>query len=299
MAVTTLRRAMSSVPPGRWGVGVSGGADSVALLRLITRRPDVTPIALHLDHAARPESATDAAFVADLAASQNLEHHAHRLEAAAAAADREAHWRRARLAFFAESTQTLALRGVLLAHHADDLAETIALRLLRGSPRSGTAGLAPLRPAARVAGIELRRPLLAVRRRRLRSFLRRIGQPWREDATNAEPVTPRNRLRGTLDDEATGALLDLAVAVASAEDWLDAATPTWPAAVPCDAALIPEALRRRAARRWLVSAGVGQAEATPAAIDRLLAVLNPAGPRAAEFAGGLRVTRRRGVVTRR
>ena len=290
---------MSSVPPGRWGVGVSGGADSVALLRLAARRRDVTPIVLHLDHAARPESAADAAYVADLAATLNLEHRAHRLEAAAAAADREARWRRARLAFFADSMRTHVLRGVLLAHHADDLAETIALRLLRGSPRSGTAGLAPLRPVARVAGIELRRPLLAVRRRRLRSFLRRIGQPWREDATNARPVTPRNRLRAMLDDGATGALLDLAAAAASAEDWLDAATPIWPAAIPCEATLIPEILRRRAARRWLVSAGVPESAATPAAIDRLLAVLDPAGPRAAEFAGGVRVTRRRGVVTRR
>ena len=295
----TLRRAMSSVPPGRWGVGVSGGADSVALLRLIVRRSDVTPIVLHLDHAARPESAVDAAFVADLAASLNLEHRATRPEAAAAAADREARWRHARLAFFAKSTETLALRGVLLAHHADDLAETIALRLLRGSPRSGTAGLAPLRPVALVAAIELRRPLLAVRRHRLRSFLRKIGQPWREDVTNAEPVTPRNRLRATLDDEATGALLDLVAAAASAEDWLDAATPAWPTAIPCEATLIPEVLRRRAARRWLVSAGVPESAAAPAAIDRLLAVLDPAGPRAAEFAGGLRVTRRRGVVTRR
>ena len=305
MPRATLRRAASSLPPGRWGAGVSGGADSVALLRLLARRPDVRPVVLHLDHASRPESAADAGFVEGLAGRLGLPYVLRSIKDLQVAAGQraavrdgnEADWRAARFTFFAAATLAHDLRGVVLAHHADDVAETVALRLLRGSPRSGTAGLAPMRATSRVSGVEVRRPLLGVRRRRLRAFLRRIGQPWREDATNALPITPRNRLRAELDDAEVAALLDLAAAAGRAEAWLSGATPSWCDAVSATAAAaLAGPLRRRGARAWLVRAGVPESRATPAAVDRLLAVLDPAGPRACGFAGGVRFERRGGVI---
>ena len=285
---------VARVPPGRWGVGVSGGADSVALLlalRLAGRGGDC--VVLHVDHHTRGgASAEDANFVQLLAANWKVEC---RPLSAAPSARGEAAWRRERMCLFADAAH--GLHGVLLAHHADDVAETLALRLLRGSPRSGTMGLAPLRFDRTVRGLRVVRPLLGVRRAALRSLLAEHGVAWREDASNAEPITPRNALRRALADrpEATAALLDLAAAAVDAERALDAATPELPEVVETSALLaLADPLRRRAARRWLTARGVPEAEATPSAVDRLLALADAAGPLARDFPGRIRIARRRG-----
>ncbi|BCX47210.1 hypothetical protein HAHE_11180 [Haloferula helveola] len=102
--------------------------------------------------------------------------------------------RRERHAFFAECSRRWRCPRVLLAHHADDQAETVLWNLLRGS--RGMAGMtATQRISINGRALELIRPWLSVRRSELRRWLEEEGLKWREDATNAEPVAARNRLR--------------------------------------------------------------------------------------------------------
>lgn len=287
------------VPAGRWGVAVSGGADSMALLHTMLRDGSTprTLVVLHVDHATRGEgSALDARFVHDHVVSLGLGVAQARLADGPA---KEAAWRAARIERFAHWSAEHELDGVLLAHHADDVAETVAMRLLRGSARSGTAGLTPLRRRSQIRGLLLIRPLLQVRRAKLRRFLRRIGVSWREDVTNAQPTTLRNRIRGELMHApgAADSLLQLNEDAQRAETWLRSQTPAWPNPVRLASVhAAPMPLRRRAARQWLRNAGVTEAEATPGTVDRLLAIADAAGPTSAQFAGGVRVWRRGGSL---
>ena len=89
-----------------------------------------------------------------------------------------------RLALFRSIVKREKLSGVILAHHADDQAETVLSRLLRGS---GYTGLAGMLPRASVCGLMILRPLLDVRREMLRKYLRSIGEAWREDLSNRSP----------------------------------------------------------------------------------------------------------------
>ena len=293
----------------RWGVAVSGGADSVAtfhhLDRLARRSGDARPAVVHLDHELRGEDSTaDARFVAGLAVRFDANLWLRRRSELEAdypgeswPANNAARYRRMRLLCYREAVAALKLEGVALGHHADDLAETMLIRLLRGSPRSGTMGLAPLRPWQSVAGVTLWRPMLGVRRDGLRAMLVRAKLPWREDASNARDVSQRNRLRRLLRDRpaAVAALLDLAAACGGAEDWWRETTPA--AAGPDRWPALATPLRRRVARQWLVAeARVPQADAGPATVDRLLALLDPNGPRALDLPGGCRVARKRGKL---
>jgi tRNA(Ile)-lysidine synthase len=258
------------------------------LLRLLHGQHAQIAGVIHLDHATRPDSATDAAFVAEVATQLRLPLHRERIDSAGE--QTEAELRRARLGTYRRGLSALGADAVAVAHHADDVAETIAMRLLRGSPRSGTLGLAPLREEAIVANVPIVRPLLRLRRRQLREYLEELGQPHREDPTNAMPTTLRNRVRQMLAgvEVLHEALVELADAAMAAERELDEAT--W------DDLDQPTPLARRAARRRLVAAGLPEAAAGPDAVDRLLAVADPAGPVAASFGGGVEARRSRRVV---
>lgn len=183
----------------RYLVGVSGGADSVALLHLLLECGFRNLIACHLDHRLRGRASTgDARFVARLAEKLGLpseigsidvkvrmKAHAESLETAA---------RNARHGFFAECARKHRCRQIILAHHADDQAETVLWNLLRGS--HGLKGMKE-EQGMTVAGIELRiiRPLLNVRHAGLVDWLKARRHRWREDASNLEAVAIRNRLR--------------------------------------------------------------------------------------------------------
>lgn len=168
---------------------VSGGADSVALLHLLrfARDLDLTVTAAHFDHAMRPDSAADTAWVAGLCA-------AWRIPLVRGRADRalhtEASAREARYAFLAEARESVAAGWIITAHHADDQAETVLFRALRGTGPSGLAGIAPVDAERR-----LLRPLLPCRRGALRQYARRHLLRWREDPTNAIADPARNRIR--------------------------------------------------------------------------------------------------------
>ena len=186
------------VPPGAWGVAVSGGADSVALLLLLKKLPHLALHVIHLDHETRGEaSQLDAEFVRDLAVKLGLpatislrsevEKGVPRLPA-----NPSSRYRAARLALFRQVVAAHHLMGVIVAQHQDDQIETIFLRLLRGS---GPMGLAGMEAISELGGLQILRPLLDFRSSALRNYLTYIGQPWREDASNASDAYLRNRVR--------------------------------------------------------------------------------------------------------
>lgn len=191
-------------------VAVSGGADSVCLLHALRQVADQWGLALHVahvNHGLRPAAAIESDFVQALAARDGLPVHVTELDAAALRRDRagvEAAARRARYTFLcAIARQVTPAAGVpclAVAHHADDQAETVLLRLLQGSGRRGLGGLrplsnAPLRTPAGQQPVRLVRPLLAITHAEILAYLARHGLAWLEDESNADLHFTRNRLR--------------------------------------------------------------------------------------------------------
>lgn len=184
-------------------VAVSGGADSVALLRALAAIRSEGPgrlIVVHYQHGLRGDEAErDAAFVEDLTRQLGLRSmvgRARQGELAAQGDSLERAAREARYQFFREVAGETGARYLFMAHTADDQAETVLHRILRGTGLAGLAGIPQVRPLSSVAAIV--RPLLAVRRAEVLSYLSDLGQPFCEDATNAELHYTRNRLRHDL-----------------------------------------------------------------------------------------------------
>ena len=172
-------------------IGLSGGADSVALLHVLLRLG--YPVqAAHLDHGARSGSADDAAWVVARCADWGVPCHMER-RLVPRGPGFEVRARDARLAFLAEAAGATGHQIVALAHHRDDQAETLLFRLARGTGPSGLAGMAPRRALA--PGVRLIRPLLDVPREALREALTNWGLAWREDPSNADLSPARNRIR--------------------------------------------------------------------------------------------------------
>lgn len=180
-------------PGDRVGVAVSGGPDSVCLLHLLMELRshwDLRLTVLHLDHQLRGEaSRADAEFVAKLAASFGLPFVLERANPAAANDNLEQAARNARRAFFHRLTGSGHLTKVATGHTLSDQAETVLLRLLRGS---GSAGLAGILPVTREG---LVRPLLRVDRGQVESWLSARGISWQNDETNLSRDFLRNRIR--------------------------------------------------------------------------------------------------------
>ncbi len=187
-------------PGDRVGVAVSGGSDSIALLRLLLElRGDlgITLVALHFNHRLRgAESDADEQFVGALASQFAVEWMTGCEDVAAVARTRgwnlEDAARRLRYSFFASLMKSGTVTRVAIAHTADDQAETVLARLLRGT---GPAGLAAIYPIKVFPGGCVVRPLLEIRREELRDYLENLGQPWREDRSNTDTSRLRARLR--------------------------------------------------------------------------------------------------------
>lgn len=184
----------------RWLVGVSGGADSVALLHLLARAGFKNLIVCHLDHRLRGRASTeDARFVRQLAERLGVACESGRDDVNGRMRERgesmETAARNARHEFFAQCAVKHRCRRVVLAHHADDQAETVLWNLLRGS--HGLKGMREEQSITVRSRVILRvtRPLLGVRHAALTAWLTAHGHRWREDASNAQPVAVRNRLR--------------------------------------------------------------------------------------------------------
>jgi tRNA(Ile)-lysidine synthase len=181
-------------------IGCSGGADSVALLRAVAQLRQQQPNALgflsvaHYNHRLRgDESDCDEAFVRELAERLSLDFEC---EHGDGSASDEATLREQRLQFLLARAKRIGARYIAVAHTLDDNVETVLHHLMRGTGPSGLAGIAVARPLD--DDFVLIRPLLSVRREQLRCGLSQIGQPWREDSTNAGSDYSRNWIRNQL-----------------------------------------------------------------------------------------------------
>ena len=188
-------------PGQRLAVAVSGGSDSLALLLLLRRHAERRRLQLsvaHFHHGLRPEADADAEFAASwarrlalpfwLCRSTALRPEMPNLEAAA---------RRRRYRFFSRllALSPPAADAVATGHTADDQAETVLLRLLRGT---GPSGLSAIQPVLRARRGSILRPLLPFHRDELQAWLRAEGASWREDASNRDSRRRRNRIRHEL-----------------------------------------------------------------------------------------------------
>ena len=170
-------------------VAVSGGGDSVALLRLLCGGPYRLEVA-HVDHALRPDSADDAQFVRALSETLKMPHHGVRLEVARIAQEKgwnlEDAARRLRYDFLTRTAKRVGAGVVVTGHTQDDQGETVLMQLLRGAAHLG--GI----PARRGQVV---RPLLGVSRQKLRGYLTELNQPFLDDPTNTDTRRTRAWLR--------------------------------------------------------------------------------------------------------
>jgi len=206
------------------GVAVSGGGDSVALLVLAAEvlGPDRVRAAT-VDHGLRPEAAGESRAVAGLCARLGVGHQVLHWDGPAARGNLMDAARQARLGLLAGWARQQGLAAVALGHTRDDQAETVLMRLLRGS---GVDGLAGMFPARRARGVLWLRPFLGVSRAALRIALGARGIDWAEDPTNADPRFARARVRAAM--TALGldpaGLAETAARLARARAALEAAT---------------------------------------------------------------------------
>ena len=217
-------------------VGVSGGADSVALITALVQLQEalgVTLVVAHLNHLIRGEDAeADERFVHELAESLSLRCVSARVDVPAlcrgGGVSLEMAARNARQAFFADMLTQEQCEAVAVAHTADDQVETILLRLFRGCGLLGLSGI-PYRNV--VKGCVIVRPMRDVTHAEAVHFLQQRNRPWREDATNQDTDFMRNRVRHEIlpmlekrmNPKVRGALLRMSDIVRADNDWLDLA----------------------------------------------------------------------------
>ncbi len=191
-------------PPSQWAnvtvvVAISGGCDSVALLRamaVLKAGGGGRLRAAHLNHQLRPDADADERFVVGLCGRLGVPCEVGRMDVGRQAAQSgeglETAARKARYRFLEETAGRLGARFVATAHTADDQAETILHRIVRGT---GIRGLAGMTRARRLGHATLVRPLLDLRRAELRAYLDALAQPFRHDPSNLDPRFTRNRIR--------------------------------------------------------------------------------------------------------
>jgi len=309
-------------------VAVSGGADSTALLlgldELITQeklRLNLT--VAHLDHGLRDDSSQDARWVSRLAKGLGYDVvvGSVNLKASKLRENLEQAARKARYDFLRKTANKQDAEFVLTAHTLDDQAETILLRLLRGSAAEGLSGTPTVRELARGSKVKLARPLLAwARHSDTEDYCRRRQIVFRVDAMNDDEAFSRVRVRKQLLPlmksfnnrvvealSRTAALLseDAAALTDEAKRLLDLAAPkavknseTHAPALNVSVLLqSPAAVRRRALREWILQSrgDLNRVEMVHLlAVEKLLK--GERGGRVAELPGGIRVTRKRGTL---
>ena len=299
---------LCAAPRGRrWLVGVSGGADSVALLHLLLDAGFRDLVVCHLDHQLRGRSSTaDANFVLRLCGKLGLSGEAGRIDVrkrmAGSGESMETAARNARHEFFAQCAVRHRCRRILLAHHADDQAETVLWNLLRGSH-----GLKGMREDQQLTMERIRmrvvRPLLGLRHVELLDWLKMRGHAWREDASNREPLTIRNRLRNEVfpllaeisGRDPVAAFVRAAGDSAAREQieatWLENIDPRDPQGrlhLPVLRGL-PPVIQRAVLRNFLTENGVPRIDR--ALLDASLGLLDTGNPAVINLPGGRRLRR--------
>ena len=310
-------------------VAVSGGADSTALMLAIeelinTNQIRPTATIAHLDHGLRAASADDARWVSQLAKAHGFEVVSRRvaLKRQRKTDNLEQAARKARYAFLEKVAKSRHATFVLTAHTMDDQAETVLMRLLRGSAAEGLSGIPKIRPIARGSKVMLARPLVNwARRLDTEKYCVRRGVEYLTDEMNDDDAFMRvrvrkqlvplmesfnNRIVETLSRTAVLLEEDAAALAEKARHLLElavnaggnAGSETNEARLNVDVLLAQApAVRRRALREWLARyrGDLRRLEKVHLlAVDELLQ--NATSGRTVELPGGIRVVRRRGVL---
>lgn len=176
-----------SVAPGKYVVAVSGGVDSIVLLNVLSKMPELDIVVAHFDHGIRRDSAKDREFVYRLAASHGFpfEYANGKLGSNAS----EAIARIKRYDFLENVKQKYHADAIMTAHHKDDVLETACINILRGTGRRGLSSLS--------SDIVVR-PLLSYTKLQILDYAQRNNLQWREDSTNISHKYLRNRIRSVL-----------------------------------------------------------------------------------------------------
>jgi tRNA(Ile)-lysidine synthase len=181
------------VEPGVWIVAVSGGVDSVALLHMLSVLKQQSPkqykfVVAHVDHGIRPDSAQDRVHVQQLARQYDMPFVYHQANLGPDVSESTA--RDARYQFLDTVRKTTKARGIITAHHQDDVLETAVHNLLRGTGRRGLTAL--------TSHDHRHRPLIDVTKRQLVDHAHSHRLTWREDSTNQDIRYTRNYIRHRL-----------------------------------------------------------------------------------------------------
>ncbi len=180
-------------------IAVSGGPDSTALLLMAAewakRRGKTRIEAATVDHGLRPESADEAKAVAALCARLGVGHRVLQWKGAKPTTRLQERAREARYRLLVDRAKAIGADALMTAHHADDQAETVLFRLLRGS---GVAGLRGMDLMTARDGMTIARPLMGLKKRDLIAFANARGAPFIDDPSNADPRFARTRLRALL-----------------------------------------------------------------------------------------------------
>jgi tRNA(Ile)-lysidine synthase len=297
--------------------GVSGGADSVALLYALHHlrpRLSFSLTAVHVHHGLRgAEADADAEFVQLLAWRLGVPCVVEKVPVSALARrgkiSLEMAGRAARYACFARLARALGADRVATAHHADDQVETLLLRLLRGTGLQGLGGMAC---ETTINGLRIIRPMLHVRHADAIAFLRAHGLAWREDASNTDVALLRNRVRRDvlpMLEAHFGAavranMVRTAQALRDDQAWLDQLAEKWRRTVIGAAGEVrelplkrmPAAARRRILVAWLMERGVPAERLDFAGWTRVETWLAGDAPRLS-LPGARLLTRERGVLS--
>jgi tRNA(Ile)-lysidine synthase len=303
-------------------VAVSGGADSTALLLALEELKNHNKLytgicVAHLDHRLRKSSSKDAKWVADLSAQLGFRSVIGRAKVLESDDNLEQAARKARYAFLERTAKRVSANYVLTAHTMDDQAETVLMRLMRGSASLALGGMEALRPVAKNSSIKLVRPLLWARRTETEAYCRLRKIQFLSDEMNDDLSFARvkvrkqllplmqsfnNRIVEAISRTATQLREDGAILVSDSDALLERAAvsndesgetkvPALDVKVLAEA---PPALRRRAVRQWLSNARGSTRRLEMVhllAVEKLLD--GNAGGRVAELPGGGKVRRRR------
>jgi tRNA(Ile)-lysidine synthase len=305
-------------------LAVSGGPDSTALMLLGARWRDSLKrkapnlIAVTVDHGLRPEAKKEAKAVAALAARLGIAHRTLRWTGKKSATGLQQAARAARYALLAKAAREAGATHVLTAHTRDDQAETVLIRLSRGSGLTGLAAMSRIAPVPGEAGVTLLRPLLDFPKARLVATLRAAGIAFADDPSNADPRFTRARLRGLMPALAAEGLdavrlaqlsrrlrraeAAIEAAVAEAEARLTPASGTAGYAAAGFAAL-PDEVGLRLLGRAIGRVGdegpveLGKLEALKSALDAFLAAKSGPAARFRRTLAGAIVTLAKGRIT--
>ncbi|HSE26282.1 MAG TPA: tRNA lysidine(34) synthetase TilS [Pyrinomonadaceae bacterium] len=330
LLMTDWRRLRLPLTDERAVVAVSGGADSTALLLALDELISANKLRIelcvaHLDHRLRESSAKDSQWVKSLAKSLGYDVVIGRSKVLEEANDNgdnlEQAARIARYKFLERTASRKKARYVLTGHTMDDQAETVLMRLMRGSSSAGLSGMEPIRPLKQDGEIKLVRPLLWARRAETEAYCRIRRVAFRSDEMNFDEQFSRVKVRkhllplmqtfnskvvealsrtATLLKEDATALFDRAdellrhATVVGGDQYEDDIETVKPALNVDVLSAAPAAVRRRALRQWISEARGGTRRLEMVhliAVEKLLE--GRQGGRIAELPGGLRVRRRK------